>query len=310
MNTATSTGSSIRRKSFIPRVERPPPPAIRLITTNISTGMPMVPKTPIGSRMKILISSQVSFRSPRMSVPNQPAGELEIRILERRHRRAEVGDSDAVLGDASNHMGNQIRTGALNGDPRAVDRYLRGPRDRPKMISCLGIFSDQYDRPLGAMPRHQPLGTVDLDDPPMLDDCHPIAEALGLFHQMRGQEYRLAARADAAHQVPAGAARLWVESRRQLVEEDHVRIVDEGEHDEQPLPLTARERHEARVALVGQAKLIEQPMPVGALPPVQRRPEIDRFPDLDPLLQLRLLQLHADALLKLVGVATRVQSKN
>src|SRR5688500_4841016 len=183
MNTATSTGSSIRRKLFIPRAWRCPPPlASRLIITNMSTGIPMVPKTPIGSRRKILISSQVSFRSPRMSVANQPAGELEIRILERRHGRAEVGDPDAVLGDASDHIGHQILTRSLNGDPRAVDRDLRDPRDRSKTVDCLGIVGNQYDGPFGAVPRDQPLGTVDLDDPPMLDDCHPIAEALGLFH--------------------------------------------------------------------------------------------------------------------------------
>src|SRR5262245_14125999 len=41
-------------------------PKIRLATMNTITGMPTVPNTPIGSRTKILTSSQVSFRRARI----------------------------------------------------------------------------------------------------------------------------------------------------------------------------------------------------------------------------------------------------
>ena len=41
-------------------------------------------------------------------------------------------------------------------------------------------------------------------------------------------------------------------------------------------------------------------------PAVERRPQIDRLPDLDPLLELRFLELHADAMLQAVGVAHRI----
>ena len=36
-------------------------------------------------------------------------------------------------------------------------------------------------------------GRVDVDDSPVLDDRHAVAESLGLFHQVRCQKHRLAA---------------------------------------------------------------------------------------------------------------------
>lgn len=70
---------------------------------------------------------------------------------------------------------------------------------------------------------------------------------------MGGQENGLAARADAAHQFPDGAARLRVESGGEFIEEYDFRIVDERERDEEALLLSAGERHEPGVALFGEA---------------------------------------------------------
>ena len=108
--------------------------------------------------------------------------------------------------------------------------------------------------------------------------------------------------ADAAHEIPDRAPRLRIEPRRQLVEEDDFGIVDERERDEEPLLLAAGQRHEPRVALVAQTELLDQRSPSTRLP-VERRPEADGFPHLDALLELRLLELHADALLQRVDVA-------
>jgi len=49
---------------------------------------------------------------------------------------------------------------------------------------------------------------------------------------VRRQKDRFAALTDAAHQLPNRSARLRVEPGRQLVEEDELRIIDEGERDE------------------------------------------------------------------------------
>ena len=73
----------------------------------------------------------------------------------------------------------------------------------------------------------------------MLDNRHAIAEALGLLHQMRGEQHRLATLANAAHHVPDRAPGLRIEPGRQLVEQDDLGIVDQRERDEEPLLLTA-----------------------------------------------------------------------
>ena len=115
--------------------------------------------------------------------------------------------------------------------------------------------------------------------------------------------------ADAVHQVPDGAPRLRVESRGELVEEHHLGVVDERERDEEPLLLPAREAHERGIALFRESELLEQGATVDRAR-VERRPEIDRFPDADTLLQLRLLELDADALLQRLGVAGGIEAQH
>ncbi len=74
---------------------------------------------------------------------------------------------------------------------------------------------------------------------------------------MGGEEHGLAAAADVAYQLPDRAPRLRIQSGGQLVEKDEQRIVNERERDEQPLLLAPRERHEPRVALLGEPELLE-----------------------------------------------------
>jgi hypothetical protein len=85
----------------------------------------------------------------------------------------------------------------------------------------------------------EPLRRVDVDDAAVLDDRHPVAQPLCLLHQMRRQEHRLAALADAAHELPDCAPRLGIETRRQLVEKHDLGLVDERQDDEEPLLLAA-----------------------------------------------------------------------
>src|SRR4029077_5014213 len=80
--------------------------------------------------------------------------------------------------------------------------------------------------------------------------------------------------------------------------------------DEQPLLLAARERHEPGVTLVCQTELLEEAIAVGGLFSVQRRPQVNGLPHLDPLLELGLLQLDAYAPLELVDAADRIQAQH
>src|SRR6478735_676584 len=86
--------------------------SIRPRTENTSTGITTEPKTPSGSRRKIFSSSQVSFPRPlsiasSSSIPDRMAGEAEEDVLERRLNSTEVGDPDAVLGEALDHVRHQ-----------------------------------------------------------------------------------------------------------------------------------------------------------------------------------------------------------
>src|SRR4029079_5863646 len=127
------------------------------------------------------------------------------------------------------------------------------------------------------------------------------------FHQVRRQEHGLAAGANAADQLPDGAPGLWIETGRHFVEEHELGIVDQREGDEETLLLAARQRHEPGVALVDESQLFEQPIAVARRLAVERGPEVHRFGDLDALLQLRLLELYADAMLQRVDVAEGIE---
>src|SRR3954469_12242814 len=78
------------------------PPAIRPSTIKAITGIAIVPNAPIGSRRKILISSQVSFNNPRTasppSVANRAARQLQEHVFQVRGAGPEVGHPDSMLG--------------------------------------------------------------------------------------------------------------------------------------------------------------------------------------------------------------------
>src|SRR5439155_8450691 len=117
------------------------------------------------------------------------------------------------------------------------------------------------------------LGRTHLDDAPVLDDRHAVAESFGFFHQVSCEKYRGATVSDAGHEGPDRAPRLRIESRRELVEEHDLRLVDEGQRDEEPLLLSARERHEPRVALGFQPKPCEERVGISDVGAVERSPE-------------------------------------
>ena len=160
------------------------------------------------------------------------------------------------------------------------------------------------------MPRDQAGRRVDIDDPAVVDDRDPVAQPLGLFHQVCGQKDRLAARSDTADQLPDCTPRLRVQTGRQLVEKHDFRIVDESERDEEPLLLPARQRHEPGVALVCEPELLEQAFAIGHRPSIERGPQVDRLPHFDALLELRFLQLHADSILQPIDIANRIQRQH
>ena len=237
-------------------------------------------------------------------------GELEEHVLERGQFRAEIADPNLVLGQALDHVSDKAVAMAADREVRVGAHHLVHIRQRVKAGLGLRRLGFKQDRSPRAMPGHEALRRVDIDDAAVLDNGHAIAQPLGFFHQVGGHEHGLATRADAADQFPDRPPRLRIEPRRQFIKKDHLGIVDEGQGNEQPLLLAPRQGHEPGVALVGEAELFEQAIAVADRLLVERRPQVDRLPYLDALLQVRLLQLHADALLQLVDVAKGIQAQH
>ena len=232
--------------------------------------------------------------------------ELEEHVLERRHDGAEVGHRDPVFGETSNQGSHEVIASPANGVARVVpvDRFNTG--DGVKAFSCRGIRRRQNHRAFRAVSANATRRRVDVDDPAVVDDGDAVAEAFGLFHQVRRQKDGLAAFADVTHQIPDGTPGLWIEPSGELIEEHHLGAIDECEGDEQPLFLPPRQRHKPGVPLARQSELVEQSIAIDWAR-VEGRPEVNRFPHLDAFLELRFLELDADPILETVAVPERIQ---
>src|SRR4030095_8025295 len=91
-------------------------PARRLAMRNTATGIPTVPMTPIGSRKKILISSQVSLARARIIclLPDRVPREREKHVFEVWQLGLEVRDPDAMFGEALDDKRHQIAAAPPN----------------------------------------------------------------------------------------------------------------------------------------------------------------------------------------------------
>src|ERR1700733_89028 len=209
-----------------------------------------------------------------------------------------------------NHFGHQIIAAPANRELRVAARNRFHARDRSEALFSRRMVAREYHSSLGAVTIDEILWPVDVDDASVLDDRYAVAQSFGLFHEMSGQENRLAALADAAHQFPDRAPRLRVEPGGQLIEKNNFGIVDQRKRNEQPLLLASGEIHEPGVSLIREAKLLEQAFTVRRLLLVKRGPQVYRFPNFDSLLQLGLLQLNPDAILQLVDVAEGIETQH
>src|ERR1700720_71934 len=109
-----------------------------------------------------------------------------------------------------NHPGDQVVAPAANGELRVRAHYRLDSRNCAKAVFSEWVGRSESDGSFRTVSADEPRRRVHVDDPPVLDDGYPVAQPLGLLHQMSGQENGLAALADAPHQVPDGPPRLRV----------------------------------------------------------------------------------------------------
>src|SRR5207245_9665083 len=103
------------------------------------------------------------------------------------------------------------------------------------------LLSRQLEQHLREVLVQQPAGRALGDDVTAIHDGDLIAQELRLLHVVGRQDDGLAARLDRLHQLPEITSRLRIESGGGLIEEQHRRIVDERDREQQPLLLAAGE---------------------------------------------------------------------
>ena len=96
------------------------------------------------------------------------------------------------------------------------------------------------------------------DTPPMIDDQQPVAEPLGLVHEMRGEHDGLALCQQALQALPDQVTGLRIKSGSGFVEKEHRRIVDQRTRNGQAPAHATRQLLDLRVALACQLREIQQ----------------------------------------------------
>ncbi len=113
---------------------------------------------------------------------------------------------------------------------------------------------------------------------------------------MSREKHRFSAGWNVSYEFPDGSSGLWVESGGQLIQKHELGVVNQRKRNEQPLFLSSGEGHKPGVTLFTEIELVQNAVGIdGGF--IERCPQGHGFPDLDTLLELSLLQLHADAVL-------------
>ena len=111
------------------------------------------------------------------------------------------------------------------------------------------------------------------DDLRLVHDDEPVAELLGLVHVVRREDEGHAALLEPVQPVPEEVARLRVEARRRLVEEQQVRLVDQRPRDRQAPLHAARQRLHLVLRALGELDELEQLVGAAARTPPAEMPK-------------------------------------
>ena len=150
------------------------------------------------------------------------------------------------------------------------------------------------------------------DDSALVHHDEPIAQLLGLVHVVRRQHERDAPLLQPEEPIPDHVSCLGVEPGRRLVEQQDVRIADEGTGDREPPLHSAGERLDARLRALVQLDELEQlvyPLPELAagdaeVPPVDRHVLTHRQLEVERVLLRDDAEPRADLGPVLLGIET------
>ena len=169
------------------------------------------------------------------------------------------------------------------------------------------VRQGESNRGLTGVPGDQLGGRALVEHPSVAHRHDPVAQCLGLVELVGHQQHRGPGVVELGDRRPDVAPRGRVEALGELVEDHQPRLVEQRQHQEQPLPLPAAQPCERGPASVRQPELLQEPVTVG-------RPatgeQVDGLGDPEPVGQAGVLQLAADLLPQPVGVPDRVESKD
>ena len=193
-------------------------------------------------------------------------------------------------------------------DPAAEVAQLVGHR-----LVLPGLEADLDHLAAGPPPdelRRRALG----DDPGLVHDHQPVAQLLGLVHVVGGEDQRHTLLFEPEQSIPQHVPRLRVETGGRLVEQQHLRLVDQAAGDGEPALHAAGQRVDLGVAPVAELHEVEQllgPLPDNRLGQPEVAP-VDQqvFPDGQLHVQRVLLRDHAEPAPDPGAVGGRIQTED
>src|SRR5688572_8718641 len=184
------------------------------------------------------------------SVPQVPAGKLEEHILQAR-RAMQV----AQLAADRLQRRLDVLAIAVHGVADALDAGRERARAlHPALVAGPVHLQDLRLDVLGDQRAWRAFG----DDATAIHDREAMAEPLGLFHEMRGENERLALLRKPSQPLPDQVPGLRVEPGGRLVHEDELRIVDQRAREREAPLHAAGKRHDLRILAPGEAGELEE----------------------------------------------------
>ena len=111
------------------------------------------------------------------------------------------------------------------------------PRRAPSRRSGIGLAAETQMEHHRAEPGLQLGGGTGVGHPPGRDDHHLIGQRVGFFQILGGQQHGGAGPGEVPHRVPQHEAALRVQAGGGLIEEQHLRLVQQRRGHVEPAPI-------------------------------------------------------------------------
>ncbi len=137
--------------------------------------------------------------------------------------------------------------------------YVRNPRQRLQIFvgKRNTIFETELNQVFSTQGCHEFLWGSQRNYPPVIYDCHSIAQVFRLFHVMRGKQYGSASISERRNRAPELSPRLRVETRCRFIQKKKVGLADQSTRNRQALPLASGKLAHPGIALLGQSNCVE-----------------------------------------------------